>query len=387
MGSENFFESIVYKEPNELAKRFNALFRNRGWVYYTSFSPQVAKSVIDEVKAKGCDAAEQMLVNYYTVENINWQIHRFKQVKNFRNRIWLLRKVVDDYEAERYYACVPVILAILDGIFSENNNGQAFFSEKGSSNLEVESIKSINARSLKKLHRKLNKSRRKVNSALISIPYRHGIIHGLDLTYDTKLVAAKSWAALFLVCDWVLEVKQQKDKKLTETTQSESFGVQVDSLLRLKQEHNELTERLSAWKPRKLIIGIDIPETGEPADFLTGTPEYALARFLNYWKKRNYGKMAEMFRIISSKHASVSPGELREKYKDMQLITFALKSVNDKNIFQTTIHVRLTYEKNQTIKNKTVEYILLNIDKNGKIKDRSKKESYWKIMDLNDTFL
>ncbi len=42
----------------------------------------------------------------------------------------------------------------------------------------------------------------------ITVPYRNGIIHGMDLGYDNKTVAAKSWAALFAARDWAMRVEQ-----------------------------------------------------------------------------------------------------------------------------------------------------------------------------------
>ena len=42
----------------------------------------------------------------------------------------------------------------------------------------------------------------------ITIPYKNGILHGMDLGYDNKTVAAKSWAALFAAREWAMKAEQ-----------------------------------------------------------------------------------------------------------------------------------------------------------------------------------
>lgn len=42
----------------------------------------------------------------------------------------------------------------------------------------------------------------------IDMPYRHGIMHGMDLGYDNKIVAAKTWATLFSLRDWAIKVEK-----------------------------------------------------------------------------------------------------------------------------------------------------------------------------------
>ena len=43
----------------------------------------------------------------------------------------------------------------------------------------------------------------------IQIPYRHGIVHGMDLGYNNKYVAAKCWVAA-LPRDWALKVAKDE---------------------------------------------------------------------------------------------------------------------------------------------------------------------------------
>ena len=56
----------------------------------------------------------------------------------------------------------------------------------------------------------LGNGRKKTTTEALSLPYRNGILHGRDLGYDNKMVAAKSWAALFAVREWAYKVEQKE---------------------------------------------------------------------------------------------------------------------------------------------------------------------------------
>ena len=53
------------------------------------------------------------------------------------------------------------------------------------------------SKGLNALNRIFQKMRQKTVTDEITIPFRHGIVHGMDLGYDNRMVAAKCWAALF----------------------------------------------------------------------------------------------------------------------------------------------------------------------------------------------
>lgn len=44
---------------------------------------------------------------------------------------------------------------------------------------------------LKALARIMGRGRNRTNEEIISVPYRNGILHGRDLAFDNKVVAAK----------------------------------------------------------------------------------------------------------------------------------------------------------------------------------------------------
>ena len=121
------------------------------------------------------------------------------------------------------------------------------------------------------------KGRKKTVTDPITVPYRNGILHGMDLGYDNKMVAAKSWAAMFATRDWAVRSEQglliapPEEPKKT-----------LGDLFQQIRENADVQAQLKAWEPRTVRPGIDVPSTGEPEAFSSGTPEHALAEYLSY---------------------------------------------------------------------------------------------------------
>lgn len=96
----------------------------------------------------------------------------------------------------RYHACVPLLLSLLDGVVDDTSGRVGFFA-KGSDLVVRDSI-AAHETGLTVLAEIMTKTRRKTNENPCSIPYRNGILHGKELAFDNKIVAAKCWAAFLL---------------------------------------------------------------------------------------------------------------------------------------------------------------------------------------------
>jgi hypothetical protein len=194
------------------------------------------EQAIEKAASSNIDEAEQDLIDYYS-DKIEVFITLMKAIKAFRSRITLARKAKEDYEAQRYYACVPVILMLLDGLISElSKNHRGFFAEQ--SDLEAWDSISAHSKGLGLLSKTLGVTRTKTNTEPVTIPYRHGILHGHDLNYDSKIVATKAWAALFSVRDLAVKIETgQKNAPLPiEKKPEPSF---LEALKQLRESHDE----------------------------------------------------------------------------------------------------------------------------------------------------
>lgn len=135
-------------------------------------------------------AAEAYLVDYFNADEIHRQLRLLNGVGAFRSRMRLAQLAADDHAAGRYHASVPVVLALIDGLVSEvNENQRGFFA----ADVDLRAWDSIAAhdKGLNAIARIFQKTQRKTTTEPISVPYRHGILHGRDLGYDNQLVATK----------------------------------------------------------------------------------------------------------------------------------------------------------------------------------------------------
>ena len=66
------------------------------------------------------EEAEEVLINYYdNKDNLLFMISRLKGIEEFRPRIKLIHKALDDYIQGRYHACIPVVLMMIDGFVND----------------------------------------------------------------------------------------------------------------------------------------------------------------------------------------------------------------------------------------------------------------------------
>ena len=165
------------------------------------------QNAIDLADDGRIDAAEEQLAEHYTAENMRFMLLRLYNIEEFQVRRELTEKVLDDYASERYHAAIPVLLTIIDG-FVNDIEQTGFFA--ACTDLEAWDSIAAHSTGLSALCDVLTTTRMKTTNEEIKVPYRHGILHGRDLGYGNKLVAAKTWAALFAVADWAIALRDGK---------------------------------------------------------------------------------------------------------------------------------------------------------------------------------
>lgn len=364
------------QELATLPDRFNEVFAPRGWIMYEMMNVEVARSAVVKAIAGDLDGAESDLVDYCDGDEIRHQLNCMGHVKAFQPRQRLVELARVDYVEGRYHACVPVVLALLDGMVNDLGP-RGFFAE--GVNLEAWDSIAGHSSGLTKLVSVLGKRTTATSSESISIPYRHGILHGRELGYDNKKVAAKAWAALFATRDWALKVEQRQVLAPLATAKP-TWG----EILRQLRENADDKARLEAWVPRTIRPGEDIPASGEPETYLEGTPERRLAEFLAYWRARNYGHMAQC--LLARPHCqqrglNAIAGQLREDYNARRLKAFTMLDLLDEAPAITVIKTKLLYDESEREREHTVTYRLVYEDVAGRPLVRGKVGGMWKVVD------
>lgn len=341
--------------------KFNSIFAERGWIAYENFNADVAKEAIQIAQKESAEKAERYLADHYDKETLEFHFMSMKAIEAFRIRYDLLQKAKTDYLEERYYAAVPIILSCLDGIVNDvAKKNRGFFAE--GIELELEAWNSISAHSegLGKLVNVLQSTRKKTSTEEITIPYRHGILHGLDVNYDNKLIAAKSWAALFSIRDWALAIKH--DRKPEE---NEDFS--WTDLKKQLQKNKETRSALDTWEPRKPEEIQEVIETGDYSSYEEGTPEFKVWEFMEAWEEKNYGAMYDVLPTNIKKllKRSSAAGEMRRKFDGHELIDFQILEIDEFAPASCKIKVDVEFEYDGSQYKNELTYQLLHLDKNG----------------------
>jgi hypothetical protein len=265
-----------------------------------------------------------------------------------------------------------VVLALLDGFV--NDLGERGFFADGVNLSAWDSIAAHDS-GLAQLARIFQQGRRKTRAEQITVPYRHGILHGMDLGYDNQIVAAKCWAALFTAGDWAWKIERgQKEapRPGSETTLLEAFQrlreVQVDRSL------------IEAWQPRDIKVGRDVPESADAGEYPEGTPERRLVEFLELWKARNFGGMTGYVWMNDRRQQSTGKlaGEMREIYAGKPLLSYRLREVADEANAITVVKSLCAIGQGGT--EQPIEFRMLYEDEHGRSVVRGKPGGMWNIV-------
>jgi len=363
------------EELVNIPDRFNEYFSKSGWIAYESLNFELMKNAVLLADEGKIDEADNFLVEHYDEDTLKWGLTFMKAVEEYRPRYDLAEKAKEDYIAGRYHACVPVVLMIIDGIVSDIEH-KGFFA-KG---IDLTAWDSIAAHSsgLQEINKIFNKSRKKTHTDTITVPYRHGILHGRDLGYANKVVAAKTWATLFALKDWALAIKHGKKEPEEKKP--------VPSLIETLKSYAEIQKQkaiLNAWKPRNLYPDKDFPVNGRLDDFAENTPERNLVKFLDYWKSNNYGKMASLMKIYDNSPQSKRAGYVRFHFEGKELESYKLLEIRDEAsaITEITVEVKLNFQDN--ILTKKFDIRLFHEGRGGEPALREDLDGKWLIIEVS----
>ena len=361
------------EELVNMPDRFNEHFSKSGWVAYESLNVELMKEAVCLADEGKFDEANNLLVEHYNEETLKWGLTRMKGVEDYRPRYDLAEKAKEDYLAGRYHACVPVVLTIIDGIVNDIEQ-KGFFAQ----GVDLTAWDSIAAHSsgLQELSKLFNRARKKTNTETITVPYRHGILHGRDLGYANKVVAAKTWATLFTIRDWAMAVKQ--GKKVPKEKEPEPSLLEV---LKSYAKTQEEKKKLEAWMPRNLKPDEDFPAYGEPEEFGTHTPERELVQFFQSWSTNNYGKMAGLMKTFSNSPLSKRAGEVRLNFQGKSLEGYKILEIKDEAAAITEITVEVTLTHRDKILTEKFSVRMIHEDSEGNPKLRDEPDGNWQIIE------
>ncbi|MCL4258601.1 MAG: hypothetical protein KJZ53_08750 [Anaerolineales bacterium] len=357
-----------------LPDRFNNLFLSHGWLLFEAFEVSAAEKAIEICETQGISAADDFLASYLSPEWVKKHFVYLTHIEGFSQRVTLAEKALIDYEEQRYYATALVVLTLIDGWVNELNivdyQRLSFFSDK--TNLVAWDSVVAHESGLPKLKKLLSSPRLKTRTEEIRIPYRNGIMHGMDLGYDNKYVAAKAWATLFAVREWAIKVR---DGQLTPPPEPAAAKRKTfwESIEDYKNTMSEI-ESSKRWKPTETDYShLNLDQ--QVKLFKKNSPEYRLLEFLDAWKKRNYGHASSLF----TKMLTISPGEARETLAPKQLHAARLLGIKYTTPFTSDVRAELRLTTGSTMETSNYEFRLVATDTLGGTILMPNSESYWGV--------
>ncbi len=128
---------------------------------------------------------------------------------------------------------------MIDGIVNDLKQ-KGFFT----SGVDISAWNSIAAHDsgLNSIKQIFDKTRKRTTEQKITIPYRHGILHGRDLGYANKYVAAKVWGTLYAIRDWVI-ANNKKEPAALEAKPIKPQKEEIQELLDVINEYQKNRER------------------------------------------------------------------------------------------------------------------------------------------------
>lgn len=113
----------------DLPDQFNNLFSRNGWICYSSINQAVLEKSVRLGLDNKFEEATLLLINSIDENSIDLILLRCQTREHFRLRTSLLELLKTDYLEKRYHACIPLLLALLDGLANDVSKHIGFFTE------------------------------------------------------------------------------------------------------------------------------------------------------------------------------------------------------------------------------------------------------------------
>lgn len=311
------------EEMTSYFNRFNDYLAGDGWLAHESLKFDVLKAAVDRYEAEGPEAAQAVMMDYYSPDSLRDRLFFLNWSDEFRVRSRLIRLAFDDYCAGRHHAVIPVLLMMMDGAVNDAM-GIGFHA----AGIDLDCWDSITAAdgAIENVKRIFQRSRKKTRTEEIDAPYRHGILHGMDLGYDTAVVAAKCWCFMFVISDWIV-AKKSEEKRLTKF-EEEGRTPSWREIQEKLAGNQRVRQQLDAWQPRAIdadyLQGIAEGEAPEPEQ-----PESVAIELMRLWSQGNFGGMSALHWRSANPGSGPHAGELRATHGGVRFDSFTITGIAD----------------------------------------------------------
>ena len=348
-------DALSKKGIVELPDRFNEAFAGQGWIATGSLSVDTMEKALRLHESGDSIGAEEELLDWFNKDRINmFAIHRAKRFNQAHLRWDQTREALALTFEQRYWSAVPLILIACDG-FASDVLPTSPFSE--AADLQIFDSIVGHPTALPILIRHLTKRVLKSSNDELTLPLRHGILHGRSLGYANRVVCMKSWLLKIALVDWAWDKAGEQER-----IRAHASNARVSLL--------DLADKLakSADDRRQMQAFGPIERHGP----FTGTldkasPEHAIIGFLRCWQERNYGGMANRAWDPAGLSLNKLAGQLRRDAELTDLTHFHVHSVRQAAVARAEAAVRLKGRAPRGLVEETFEIVAFRYKDNGDV--------------------
>lgn len=329
-------ELLSHADILDLPDRFNAAFGDRGWIATSSLSVEVMRTALESHDAGDTDAAEGIILNWVLMpDTINlFAITRSKSFNAAQDRCHQLREALALTQEDRYWSAVPLILLASDG-FASDVLGISPFEKNADLSLFDSMVGHPTA--LPAMIARLTKGVRKSSDDPLSLPLRHGILHGRSLGYANRAVCGKAWMLMIALVDWAEDKRNEEARRAKDEARHSTDWRTIAASIQKNQADKRAIEAFTArsW---------DGPFDAKLEE---SDPPFAFREFLAGWKARNFGLMAKRAVNITRQTQGHLAGRMRADTEHAQLTAFEILSVKQATVVRAEARV---FMRGQTLK-------------------------------------
>ncbi|MGB3166479.1 MAG: hypothetical protein WBA68_06870, partial [Alteraurantiacibacter sp.] len=282
------------------------------------------------------DAGEAIILDWVLKpDTINlFAITRSRSFSDTLGRWHQLHEALALTEEGRYWSAIPLILIASDGFASDVLGTSPF--EK---NADLTLLDSMVAHptALPAMIARMTKGVRRSSDDLLSLPLRHGILHGRSLGYANRAVCGKAWMLMIALVDWAADKRNEEERLATDKTPRSTDWRKLSTSL---QKNNADKLAVEAFVPRHWNGPFE-------EGFDENDPPFAFHEFLMGWKARNFGLMAKRAVNINQQKLGHLAGRMRAGAENVQLTTFEILSAKQTTVVRAEARVLM---RGQTLK-------------------------------------
>lgn len=180
-----------------LPDRFNDVCLPLGWIATERTPVPVMEQAIAAAAAGDMARVDEIMSAWMTGDEARDRLRWISVWPLFKPRAAILELAADDYDAGRYHASIPVVLAQAEGWAADMDVPKLFSRRRDRPDgppILVDGSISAQPSAAPRLMHLLSESGD--GSRPLELPLRNVILHGRSTDYGTRLLAAKAWMAI-----------------------------------------------------------------------------------------------------------------------------------------------------------------------------------------------